>query len=143
MGVSDGNGMAVFTTCSVEDTVALGRRLADGYAAGDCVAFVSQLGAGKTHFIKGVVAALSGEEATSPTFTLVNEYAGPFPIYHIDLYRLESAAELDTIGWRDYLLGDGLLLVEWADRFAEALAECNRQCRIDVEPNDARRFEIT
>ena len=84
---------------------------------GDCLALVGDLGAGKTHFTKGIVAGLGCDAAvTSPTFTLVHEYrGGRLPVFHFDFYRLESAAELLAIGWDDYLDEGGVAIVEWAD----------------------------
>ena len=103
-------------------TRALGARLAGLVRGGDAVALVGDLGAGKTTFVAGFAEAL-GATASSPTFSLVNEYAGTGPggllIWHVDLYRIERAAELPELGL-DELVGDprGVLLVEWADRFA-------------------------
>jgi tRNA threonylcarbamoyladenosine biosynthesis protein TsaE len=80
------------------------------------------LGAGKTQFVKGFAAALGYEgEVSSPTFTLVHEYACRVPVVHFDWYRLEDAAEVTGLGWDDYLAGGETLLVEWGDRFPELL----------------------
>jgi tRNA threonylcarbamoyladenosine biosynthesis protein TsaE len=89
------------------------------------VALCGQLGAGKTHFSKGIVAGLGASEAvTSPTFSLVNEYrSGRLRVFHFDFYRLEEASELVAIGWDDYLEEDGVVIVEWADKFPELLPE--------------------
>ena len=109
---------------SAEDTLAAGKALACRLKKGDVVALHGDLGAGKTHFAKGIVAAFGGDpsEVTSPTFTLVNEYRrGRVPVFHFDFYRLEASSELRGIGWDDYLLEDGVLLVEWANLFPEAL----------------------
>ncbi len=81
---------------------------------------MGDLGAGKTHATKGIVAGLgSSMDVSSPTFTLVHEYTGGrLPAYHFDFYRLDSAAELPGIGWDDYLDANGVIIVEWADKFS-------------------------
>lgn len=106
--------------------IALSTEVAAGLSRGDVLALVGQLGAGKTHFCKGLVAGLGGDPdtVTSPTFTLVHEYhAGcRLPVHHFDFYRLESAGELSAIGWDDYLdEAAGVMLVEWADKFPDML----------------------
>ena len=87
------------------------------------VALTGGLGAGKTHFTKGLVRGLGGtEEVTSPTFTLVHEYsAGRLPVFHFDFYRIETERELTGIGWDEYLDAGGVCVVEWADRFPDLL----------------------
>ena len=103
-------------TDSTDATLALGRRLAKHFGPGDVVALYGDLGAGKTHLVKGICAAYGVPEAavTSPTFTLVNEYSGEaFPIYHLDAYRIERLQEFFELGYEDYFFGDGLCLIEW------------------------------
>jgi tRNA threonylcarbamoyl adenosine modification protein YjeE len=101
-------------------TVAAGQRLAAAVRGGDAIALIGDLGAGKTTLVSGLVAALGGGAASSPTFSLVNEYpGGRLVVWHVDLYRLERAAELAELGLDD-LIGDhrGICVIEWADRFA-------------------------
>jgi len=101
-------------------TLALGERLATLVRGGDAIALIGDLGAGKTTLVTGLVAALGGGSAASPTFSLVNEYpAGRLIVWHVDLYRIERAAELPELGLDD-VIGDprGLCVIEWADRFA-------------------------
>jgi tRNA threonylcarbamoyladenosine biosynthesis protein TsaE len=101
-------------------TIAIGARLADLVRGGDAIALVGDLGAGKTTFVTGLVAALGGGSAASPTFSLVNEYrGGRLIVWHVDLYRIERAAELPELGLDD-IVGDlrGICVIEWADRFA-------------------------
>jgi tRNA threonylcarbamoyladenosine biosynthesis protein TsaE len=101
-------------------TEAAGARLAGLVRGGDAVALIGDLGAGKTTLVTGLVAALGGGRASSPTFSLVNEYpGGRLIVWHVDLYRIERAAELPELGLDD-VIGDprGVCLVEWADRFA-------------------------
>ena len=97
-----------------------GRALAPLLVAGDAIGLVGDLGAGKTALVQGVVAGIGGDVlATSPTFTLVNEHRdGRLPVYHVDLYRIERERDLDEIGLDEIVRrGDGVVLVEWADRF--------------------------
>jgi tRNA threonylcarbamoyladenosine biosynthesis protein TsaE len=101
-------------------TVRAGARLAGLVRGGDAIALVGDLGAGKTTLVTGLVAALGGGAAASPTFSLVNEYpGGRLMVWHVDLYRIERAAELAELGLDD-VIGDprGICVVEWADRFA-------------------------
>ena len=101
----------------------LGRAAAAHVRPGSVIALVGGLGAGKTLWTKGLVAALgSPAEVTSPTFALVHEYpGGRVPVFHLDFYRLESPAELIALGWDEYLEADGLIIAEWADKFPELL----------------------
>lgn len=100
-------------------TARAGRALAAWVAAGDAIGLVGELGAGKTALVTAFVAALGvPEAATSPTFTLVNEYrGGRLPVWHADLYRLERARDLDELGLDELFERGGVVLVEWADRF--------------------------
>ncbi len=111
-----------FVTHSREETEALGARLADALAEGRVVAFTGDLGAGKTAFVSGMARALGVEErVTSPTFTIVNEYeGGRLPLFHFDMYRLDSADELFHIGW-DYLARGGVCAVEWSENVTGAI----------------------
>ena len=109
---------------SVEETEALGAELAGRLEPGDVVAFTGDLGAGKTAFVRGLARGLGiPDRVTSPTFTIVNEYEGPIPLFHFDMYRLEDADALFDIGWEDYLSRDGVCAVEWSERVTEALPE--------------------
>ena len=109
----------------VAATIAAGESLGAELRAGDVVALTGGLGAGKTHFTKGLVRGLgSDEEVTSPTFTLVHEYRqGRVPVFHFDFYRMEKPAEVTGIGWDEYLDAGGVCVVEWADRFPALLPE--------------------
>ncbi|MCB1061789.1 MAG: tRNA (adenosine(37)-N6)-threonylcarbamoyltransferase complex ATPase subunit type 1 TsaE [Verrucomicrobiae bacterium] len=124
--------------------LAFGAEIAAELKAGDVLALVGQLGAGKTHFSKGIVEGLGGDPVavTSPTFTLVHEYATDcrVPVFHFDFYRLDSASELLGIGWDDYLdEAEGVLLVEWADKFPELLPPNTRWFRFEIIENGVRR----
>lgn len=106
-----------------EMTQALGARLSVHLTRGDVIALQGDLGAGKTNFVQGLARGLGIIEAVnSPTFILANEYpGGRLPLYHIDAYRLENAAEARGFGLDDYLNGDGVTVIEWADRVRDAL----------------------
>lgn len=109
---------------SESQTRRLGSRLAALLAPGDVIALIGDLGSGKTRWVQGVCEGLGvAEPVISPTFTLVNEYRGRWPVYHIDLYRLADAKETLTFGLEDYLYGDGITLIEWADRILDILPE--------------------
>lgn len=109
---------------SPADTEAFGERLAKRLRAGDVVAFTGALGMGKTALTRGLARGLGCRgRVTSPTFTIVNEYAGDVPLFHFDMYRLSSSDELYDIGWDDYLARGGVCAVEWSERVADALPE--------------------
>lgn len=109
---------------SETQTRRLGARLADMLNPGDVLALIGELGTGKTRWVQGVCQGLGvTEPVISPTFTLVNEYQGRLPVFHVDLYRLTGAAEALTFGLEDYLYDDGVTLIEWADRAASLLPE--------------------
>lgn len=129
----------IFETATEEEMIAAGRAFSDSLEAGDVVALVGDLGAGKTHFSKGVVSGLGAKgEVTSPTFSLVNEYpGGRLPVFHFDFYRIDSPDELIRIGWDEYLDEDGIILVEWADKFPELLPEGMIPLHFSIEADGA------
>lgn len=113
----------MFISNSVEETIAAGRTYGRNAAKGDVFALAGDLGAGKTQFVKGVVAGLGSEaEVTSPTFVLVHEYeGGRLPIYHFDFYRLDNRDAVLRLGFDDYVFGEGVSLIEWADRYPDLI----------------------
>ena len=135
--------MATITSHSPAETFAHGRALATTLRAGDVVALDGDLGAGKTHFVKGIAAGLGCEgDVTSPTFTLVHEYTGGrVPLFHFDFYRLESEDEVLRIGLDDYLGAGGVLVIEWAGKFPAVLPADTRWFRLRAGDGDIR--EIT
>jgi len=130
---------------SEEETEALGAALAVRLRPGDVVAYHGGLGAGKTAFTRGLAHGLGCTgRVSSPTFTIVNEYDGPLPLFHFDLYRLNSGEELLDIGWEDYLDRGGVCAVEWSERAtsvlpAETITVTIRNCQ---ENEDWRRITI-
>ena len=107
---------------SEADTVRIARELAADLPDGGTVLLFGQLGAGKTAFVRGLLAGAGGEpeEVTSPTFTLIQQYAGRLPVTHVDLYRL-SAVEADDLGLDEIMSGAGIVAIEWADRLLRPL----------------------
>jgi len=107
---------------SAQETEAFGEDLARRLRPGAVIACTGALGAGKTAFTRGLARGLGCRaRVTSPTFTIVNEYDGPIPLFHFDLYRLSGADELYEIGWDDYLARGGVCVVEWSERAGDAL----------------------
>jgi len=123
-------------TSSPAETMAFAKELAAQLPPGSVIALDGDLGAGKTTFVKGIVG-----QATSPTFTLIHEYPGP--VYHIDLYRLETPAQAVAIGIEDYLDSDGLTIIEWADRIADLLPPTTKRVRINVTGETAREITVS
>ncbi len=100
-----------------------------------CIALIGTLGAGKTQFVRFFVEAMQGDpsQVASPTFVLVNLYHARLPIAHLDLYRLDSTRELDSVGFDELVYGDSVCLVEWADKFASSMPEETLWLRIDID----------
>lgn len=121
-------------------TIAAGEALGAELRAGDVIALTGGLGAGKTHFTKGLARGLgSDEEVTSPTFTLVHEYrAGRLAVFHFDFYRMEKAGEVTDIGWDEYLDAGGICVVEWAGRFPALLPEGTQWWALKVDGGGRR-----
>src|ERR1700757_1438510 len=117
--------VATFTSNSPAETEAIARRLAEDLVAGSVLALKGELGSGKTLFTQGLVAGLQSDAAvTSPTFTIVHEYqGGRLPVYHFDFFRLENRESVVQLGVEDYFFGDGVSVIEWADRFPELIPE--------------------
>lgn len=112
-------------TSSPEQTWRIGETLGARLGRGDTVCLYGDLGSGKTSFSYGIALGLEVKEQyiTSPTFTFVNEYQGRVPLYHIDLYRLKGAEELENIGFEEYIGSDGVAVIEWAERAEDELPE--------------------
>jgi tRNA threonylcarbamoyladenosine biosynthesis protein TsaE len=126
-------------------TAALGRRLAGLLFPGAVVALVGPLGAGKTQLVRAVAEGLGvadGRVVTSPTFVLIQEYRARMPVYHFDAYRLRDVQEFFDLGAHEYFEGDGVCLVEWADKVEAALPAEHLRVTIEVTGTDSRRFTI-
>ena len=133
-----------FVTHSADETEALGERLAKTLHGGEIIAFTGDLGAGKTAFTRGLARGLGiPMRVTSPTYTIVNEYlSGRMPLFHFDMYRLDSADDLFDIGWEDYLARGGVCAVEWSENVEEALSGAIR-ITIHKDPADENVRTIT
>jgi len=135
--------MKVITNSEAE-TVLEGEKLGRVLSPGSVVAIRGSLGAGKTAFTRGLASGLGiSANVSSPTFTIVNEYSGEIPLFHFDLYRLESEQELFDIGWYDYLERGGVCAVEWSEILAGALLPDTVVVNIENLGDNKRRLEIT
>ena len=132
--------MATFISNSADETESFGRQFAGNVKAGDVLALVGDLGAGKTQFVKGLVAGLGDRGVvTSPTFTLIHEYSGGrLPVYHFDFLRLEDQQAADRLGLEEYFFGDGVSVIEWADRFRELIPENARWISFEMKSEERR-----
>ncbi len=152
LNVMEEKGEKVVTTNSPEETEELGKGFAGGLKRGDVVALVGELGSGKTRFVQGMAGALGIEGyVKSPSFTIVNVYdgdrvggggGGGFPLYHIDLYRVATGAELDTLGLEEYIYGDGVCVIEWAERALDILPDETLVVRFEYKGETRRRIEF-
>lgn len=126
------------------DTIAIARALGAVLVPGDVVALSGELGAGKTVFCKGVGEALGipADRIVSPSFTIVTEHAGTFPFRHVDVYRLSSEREAADIGLEEVLNGDGICLVEWAEKIAKMLPNSCIRIRFSFPEDGGRRLVI-
>ena len=117
-----------FISRSYQDTIKSGIVLGKVLMPGCVIGLIGELGAGKTCFVKGIAYGINGipeSEVTSPTFTILQEYEGNIPFYHFDAYRLSGIGDLETVGFDDYIGGEGATVIEWADRIRGALpGEC-------------------
>jgi tRNA threonylcarbamoyladenosine biosynthesis protein TsaE len=132
-------------THSADETIAFGRTLIDLLSPPKLVLLRGDLGAGKTTLVKGIAAAFDAaaeEDVTSPTFTLIHEYRGPRAnLYHIDLYRVDTQRELETLGLDDLRADNSILLIEWGEKFPRFVRE--RDVEIALEREDESRRKVT
>jgi tRNA threonylcarbamoyladenosine biosynthesis protein TsaE len=127
--------VATFISNSPAETEAVARRLAADVGVGSVLALQGELGSGKTLFTKGLVAGMGSNSAvSSPTFTIVHEYPdGRLPVYHFDLFRVENRRSLAQLGVDDYFFGDGVSVIEWADRFPEFIPNHARWILFEIK----------
>ncbi len=138
--------MRLYRTGSEEETIALGARLSAGLPRRGVVLLIGDLGAGKTTLAKGIASGLgaaSPEEVSSPTFTLIHEYGQPPGVYHVDLYRLDEARQLASIGLEELFDRDAMILIEWGERFLDCMPEPRVEIRIERGQGDAREIRVT
>jgi len=133
-------------THSAEETIAFGRTLAELLAPPKLVLLRGDLGAGKTTLVKGIAAAFeasSEEDVTSPTFTLIHEYRGPRAnLFHIDLYRIDTQRELDTLALDDLRSDNSILLIEWGEKFPRLVRERDVEISLDRDGDTGRRIHV-
>jgi tRNA threonylcarbamoyladenosine biosynthesis protein TsaE len=125
---------------SPAETEALGQQFAEEIGIGSILALKGELGSGKTVFVKALVAGLgSHADVTSPTFTILHEYrGGRLPVYHFDFFRLENRSSVERLGLDDYFFGDGVSVIEWADRFPELIPQQARWLLFEIKSENQR-----
>ena len=142
-----GRVLRQITTQSAEETIAFGRTLDELLTPPKLVLLRGDLGAGKTTLVKGIAAAFEAaaeEDVTSPTFTLVHEYRGPrVNLYHIDLYRIDTLRELETLGLDDVRSDNSVLLIEWGEKFPRLVRERDLEIALERESENGRRIKIS
>ena len=138
--------MKTFQTHSAEQTTDLGRQLAAELKPGSVVLLRGDLGAGKTTLVKGIAEGFNAAEAeavTSPTFTLIHEYRGPeVTLYHIDLYRIDTQRELDTLALDDLMEPNTILLIEWGEKFERFRKERDVEIAIEHQGGNERAIRL-
>ena len=135
--------MSVFTTASEEETIALGEELARTLPRPSIVLLIGQLGAGKTTLSKGIVKGLGAadpDDVSSPTFTLIHDYGSG--VFHIDLYRLDTWAEVESLGLDEMFDSDAIALIEWGERFPQLVQRATVSIRLEAD-GDARQIEVS
>lgn len=135
-----------FTSKNTTETIELGQKIGKLLHKGDVVALSGELGSGKTVLVKGVAEGLGVSEydcVNSPTFVILKEYAGRAPLYHFDVYRLKDIREFSTVGYGEYFYGNGVCVIEWADKIKEALPEKYLLVEIEITGENERRFKLT
>jgi len=131
---------------SVEETLSIGERLARRLKKGDFVALIGDLGSGKTVLTKGIAKGLGVRNpryVNSPTFVIIKEYKGKLPLYHFDLYRLDHPGMLDAGNFEEYFYGDGITVVEWADKIRGLLPKKRWEVGLVVAGENRRKISIT
>lgn len=136
--------MVEFVTNGAEETISVAEKIAEKLNSGDIILYEGDMGAGKTHFTKGIAKYLGVEdEVTSPTFALVNEYQGSLPLFHFDLYRIESYDDLYAIGFFDYLDRGGIIAAEWSENISQLKAELGEVITVRIEKLSENGRKIT
>jgi len=132
-------------TRSAKETIGLGEKLAKRLSRGDVVALCGDLGSGKTTFTKGIGKGLgvnNTRQINSPTFVLIKEYEARIPIYHIDLYRLDNLKAIEDIAIEEYIYGDGIAVIEWAEKIESILPKKHITVKFQIKDENKREIEI-
>ncbi len=130
---------------SIKETLAIGEKLGKSLRPGDVIALVGDLGSGKTVLTKGIAKGLGVKNTryvNSPTFVIIKEYKGKVPLYHFDIYRLNRYTLVDDIAFEEYFYGDGVTVVEWADKIPELLPKKRIEVRLSVVGDTKRKIEV-
>lgn len=136
----------IFISESVDETVRFGMELAKRLKKGDVVALVGELGSGKTVLTKGIAKGLGVKDVryvNSPTFVIIKEYKGKLPLYHFDLYRIDRSNALDAENFEEYFYGDGVTVVEWADKIRRLLPKKYLEVKLNVTGEGKRKIIVT
>ncbi|MGH4126197.1 MAG: tRNA (adenosine(37)-N6)-threonylcarbamoyltransferase complex ATPase subunit type 1 TsaE [Clostridium sp.] len=124
-----------FVVTTVEETYKIGELIGELVNSGDIICLIGDLGTGKTHLTKGIAKGLGIEDhVTSPTFTIVNEYAGRLKLYHFDVYRVNDPDEIEAIGFDEYIFSDAVSIIEWANYIEELIPRNNLTITIEKLP---------
>ena len=141
---TSGEHVRTVFTASPEETQRLGERLAQELEPQSVVALIGDLGSGKTCLTQGICAGLKVDDyVTSPSFTLINEYQGRVPVYHFDLFRIDDPTEMLDLGCDEYLYGDGVCIIEWAEKMGPLLPPGRIEIRIERIGETKRQIHIT
>lgn len=138
-------GKLIFKTSSADETIKFGEKLGRLLAAGHVIALVGELGAGKTTLVKGIVQGLGVKDrraVKSPTFSLIHKYEGRIPIFHFDAYRLEGVQDMLDIGSDEIIFGNGVSIIEWADRVSECLPGKYLKITLIAVSENERKIEL-
>lgn len=130
-----------FIVDSVEKTISIGTEIGKNVNKGDIICLIGDLGTGKTHITKGIAEGLNVDDhITSPTFNIVNEYDGRLKLYHFDVYRVNDPDEIEAIGFDEYIFGDGVSIIEWANYIEELIPENHLRITIEKLPDMGVNF---
>lgn len=143
---SDAGRLLKLETYSEEETIGLGIKLGSRLSRGDVIALAGELGSGKTRFTKGVALGLGvppDTVVTSPSFSLLNEYEGRCPLFHIDAYRLESQADFEAAGLEEFFYQDGVVVMEWAERWPELLPDHRLKVELTLMGDRERQISFS
>ncbi len=137
--------MVTVETNSPGETKSLGKKIGPNLKSGDIVALIGELGAGKTCLTQGLALGLGvspRDYVASPSFVLVKEYRGRLPVYHIDLFRIKNTEELESLGYEEYLYGEGVSIIEWAERAGKLMPPEYLWIELDILGSQRRRISL-